>query len=301
MEVAYNQGMRITMKPGIYVVAVSGGVDSVVLLDLLSQEPDMKLTVAHFDHGIRDDSAEDRRFVQDLTQRYGLPFVYDEGHLGPDASEARAREARYKFLRQVRQASSARALVTAHHQDDLVETAILNMLRGTGRRGLTSLQSRGDILRPLLNVPKSDIRAYAQANGLKWREDPSNQDTKYQRNYVRQEIMPRFSPAEREKLVNMLGDMKTTNQQLDSALSDLLNTQGNLIKRQWFNRLPHPVAKEMMAAWLRDNGVRGFDRQTIERLVAAAKTAQSGKLFPVMKGTRLEVSKDNLALVHAER
>jgi tRNA(Ile)-lysidine synthetase-like protein len=301
VEIAYNQGMDIEVKPGKYIVAVSGGVDSVVLLNLLAKLSDLKLTVAHFDHGIREDSALDRQFVQSLADEYDLPFVYIEGELGSNTSEAVAREARYSFLKGAQSATQADAIITAHHQDDLLETAILNMLRGTGRRGLSSLQSRPDIIRPLLGRPKSELEAYARANGLKWREDPSNHDTRYQRNYVRHNIMPRFNLEERDKLVDLLNNIKTTNNQVDSALHGLLNTQGNIIKRQWFNRLPHSVAKEMMAAWLRDNGVRGYDRHTIERLVAAAKTAQSGKLFPVMKGTRLEVGKDSLALRRAER
>lgn len=259
------------------------------------------MTVAHFDHGMRRDSAEDRRFVGGLASKYDLPFVYDEGRLGETASEAQARQARYKFLRTVQQAGEAQALVTAHHQDDLLETAILNMLRGTGRRGLTSLQSREDLVRPMLHLTKNQIKDYAQANNLSWCEDPTNQDISYQRNYVRHQIMPNFSAPDRQKLTDLLGNLQATNKEVDDVLAGLLNSQGNTIKRLWFNRLPHAVAKEMMASWLRDNGVRGFDRQTLERLVAAAKTASAGKLFPVMKGVRLEVGKDTLALRHAER
>jgi tRNA(Ile)-lysidine synthase len=243
----------------------------------------------------------DRLFVEELAAKYSLPFVYGEGELGKRASEAEAREARYTFLRGVQRANNARALITAHHQDDLLETAILNMLRGTGRKGLTSLQSRDDLIRPLLGFPKNSLIGYAHDQGLKWREDSSNLNTRYQRNYIRHKILPRFNPEERQELIDLLGRMQTTNRQVDEALTDLIQAQGNIINRQWFNQLPHSVAREMMASWLRDNGVRGFDRYTIERLVAAAKTAHPGKLFPVMRGTRLEVSKENLALKHVER
>ncbi|HSX46191.1 MAG TPA: tRNA lysidine(34) synthetase TilS [Candidatus Saccharimonadia bacterium] len=289
-------------KPGSYVIAVSGGVDSVVLLDLLRQDPALRLTVAHFDHGIRDDSEDDRRFVQNLTATYRLPFVYKEGRLGGDASEAEAREARYAFLRQAVKASQARAIITAHHQDDLLETAILNMLRGTGRKGLTSLKNRSDIVRPLLKVPKNEILDYARTRGLDWRDDPSNQDTKYLRNHVRHQIMPRFSAADREKLVDLLAGLETTNQELDDMLAAALGTQKpDKIERLWFNQLPHSVAKEMMATWLRENGVRGFDKPMLERLVTAAKTAPAGKRFPILKGVRLEVEGSHLALAGIER
>jgi tRNA(Ile)-lysidine synthetase-like protein len=131
--------MKIQLPKGRYVVAVSGGVDSVVLLDALSKLPNLELVVAHLDHGIREDSIEDRRFVASLAASYGLVFEYGEGRLGSGASEATAREARYNFLRGVKMKHDAKAIITAHHQDDLIETAILNMLRGTGRKGLTSL------------------------------------------------------------------------------------------------------------------------------------------------------------------
>src|SRR4051794_16456164 len=131
--------MKIYVGPGKYVVAVSGGVDSVGLLDLLRMDPGVKLTVSHFDHGIRDDSHLDRAHVQALARRYQLPFVYDKGALGPGASEAEARTARYQFLDNVKTKTGAHAIVTAHHQDDVLETAIINLLRGTGRKGLSSL------------------------------------------------------------------------------------------------------------------------------------------------------------------
>jgi tRNA(Ile)-lysidine synthase TilS/MesJ len=111
--------------------------------------PDFKFIVAHYDHGVRSDSQLDRQLVQGVARQHGLTFVYDEGKLGPGTSEAVARKARYAFLRKVQQTTGARAIITAHHEDDLLETALLNLLRGTGRRGVTSLRSRHDIHRPL--------------------------------------------------------------------------------------------------------------------------------------------------------
>lgn len=295
--------MDITFpKPGAYVVAVSGGVDSIVLLNLLHNKPGLKLTVAHFDHGIRPDSKDDRRFVQQLAERNKIPFVYDEGHLGSGASEAKARAARYAFLRRVQQACEAQALITAHHQDDALETSILNMLRGTGRKGLTSLQSHIDLQRPLLKVPKNTLIDYAKKRELKWHEDSSNGDLSYLRNYVRQEILPRFNRTEKEKLVSIVTNLEVTNTLLDNTLAELLATQAQgKIDRQWFNQLPHVVSKEIMAAWLRENGIRDFDRSALERLVVASKTAAAGKTFPVTAAVKLNVNKDSLALAGAER
>src|ERR1700712_59168 len=101
------------LNPGTYILAVSGGVDSMVLLHVLAQQPGLQLVVAHLDHGIRTDSAQDRQLVQKTARRLDVPFVYHEAKLGSDASEAAARQARYQFLRTAQQAAGARAIVTA--------------------------------------------------------------------------------------------------------------------------------------------------------------------------------------------
>lgn len=285
-------------KPGKYVVAVSGGVDSIALLDILSRQAGLDLVVAHFDHGIRADSAEDRKFVENLAYIKSIYFVYSTGELGADASEAKAREARYKFLRQVVNDQGARAVITAHHQDDVIETAIINILRGSGRKGLTALKSRGDIIRPLLHVSKKELLEYAKDHKLEWRQDPTNSDTTYLRNYVRHKLLPRFSPADRNQLVSMVIDMEVTNREIDGLLERLVTDK---LDRQWFNSLPHGVAREVMAAWLRSAGVRDFDRPALERLVVGAKTAAAGKRIEALKGVKLVVGKDGLALEGLER
>lgn len=293
--------------PGSYVVAVSGGVDSMALLDMLKRQSQgnrsWKLVVAHLDHGIRSDSAQDRRLVQAVARHHGLPFVYHAIKLGPGASEATARAARYDFLRDVRRASGAEAVITAHHQDDALETAIINMLRGSGRKGLTSLGSQADLIRPMLRIPKSDLITYAKDQGLKWREDSTNQDEAYLRNYVRRRLLSRFDDASRAKLWQLINDLAKTNRELDTSLAKQLETQpiAGTLDRQWFNRLPHAVAREVMASWLRAHDMRSFDSKTLERLVVAAKVAAAGKKFPVQAGLSLGVHTGHLALTKPER
>lgn len=282
-------------------VAVSGGVDSMVLLHLLTtnyQLPTTTLLVAHYDHGIREDSALDRKLVQAAAAGYGLQFVYDEGRLGPGASEAAARAARYDFLHKVRQACQATAIVTAHHQDDLLETAIINLIRGTGRRGLSSLRSTDIIKRPLLKVPKAELLAYAEQNNLKWREDPTNQDTRYLRNYVRQLILPKFRPEQRQQLLGIIENITKLNDQIDARLVNHLHQHpaANRLDRKLFVPLSHIEAREVMAAWLRRNGCR-FDKKTIERLVVAAKTYRPGQRADVDLEYQMLADSRGLALV----
>jgi tRNA(Ile)-lysidine synthetase-like protein len=291
--------MKLKLRPGKYVVAVSGGVDSMVLLDLLAGRKGFELIVAHFDHGIRPDSAKDRRLVQATAKKCGLPFVYARGNLGTKASEALAREARYDFLRRVMKDQGAKAIVTAHHQDDMLETAILNLLRGTGRRGLSSLKNRRDAKRPLLEWTKKDIRTYAEDHRLKWHEDSTNADERYLRNYVRRNILSHFGKEGRENLLNRIQQANRLNQEIDEILDEDLKAQPSKeeLNRSWYLLLPYAVASEMMAAWLRKNGILQFDRHLIARLVVAAKTAKPGKLADINASYQLQFSKDGIKLI----
>lgn len=293
-------------KPVSYVVAVSGGVDSVVLLHILVRmaerrqggQPKIRLTVAHYDHGIREDSMEDRRFVEKLAGTYGLVYVFDEGRLGAGVSEAVAREARYAFLGRLKQASGAQYLVTAHHEDDVFETAILNLLRGTGRKGLSSLRSTEEVYRPLLETPKEHVIGYARKHGLEWREDSTNASDDYLRNYIRHNVMPRFDAAARDRLRELIKTARDTNVEIDGLLAEQLHLQpsGNVLDRHWFIMLPHNVAREIVAAWLRRLGVTDFDRQLLERIVVAGKTYAAGKQIDVNGRYIIMVYADRLVL-----
>ncbi len=295
--------MKIELTPGKYVVAVSGGIDSMVLLHVLCSLPGYELTVAHFDHGMRATSAEDRKFVEATAREYGLPFVCEEGRLGQEASEATARKARYDFLHRIRLSSGARAIITAHHHDDVLETAIINLIRGTGRKGLASLRSTEVVKRPLLGVSKQNIEEYASQHKLVWREDETNSDTRYLRNHVRQVIMPRLGITGRQRLGDIIARTEKLNDVLDSLLDEYLNAHiidGNF-DRGGFASLPQAASKEVMAAWLRRNDIRNFDAKTIERLVQAAKIKAAGKQVDISRGFWLIIGKDTLALKHRER
>ncbi|HSX24007.1 MAG TPA: tRNA lysidine(34) synthetase TilS [Candidatus Saccharimonadales bacterium] len=291
--------MRISVGAGTYVVAVSGGVDSMVLLDLLRQRPGMRLIVAHYDHGIRPDSAEDRKLVQKTAQAHELPFVHEAGKLGAGTSEARARKARYAFLERVRSASEARAIITAHHQDDMLETAIFNLLRGSGRRGLVALKSTDDIVRPLLEYDKEQILDYARSHSLQWREDPTNADIKYTRNYIRSRILPKFTPGQRAELLILLERLSAINDELDVHLSGLLHIQPalNEIDRAWFIHLPHDISREVVHEWLRRHKIRDITKKTIERLVVAMKTGRGGQRVDIDDKHVLEIRRDSLTIV----
>lgn len=290
---------QMNITPGKYVVAVSGGVDSVVLLDMLVAHskttvlPNLELIVANFDHGMREDSAEDAKFVCELAKTYGLPFETERVELGADASEAQARDARYDFLKRVQQKHHAMAIITAHHQDDLLETSIINMLRGTGRRGLHSLKSHGELLRPLLHLKKVDIHEYAREHKLQWREDSTNQDTKFLRNKIRAEVVPKGGAEWRQKMLGHIEKASNVGVKLDKEIDALLShaLRGGQIalSRSWFVKLPHAIAGEVIMALLRKLKVADIDQHLVERLTLQIKTARPGK--------KLDIDKDHYVLM----
>lgn len=254
-----------------------------VLLDMVAKlkTDDTKVVVAHFDHGIRENSIADRLHVEMLAKQYGLPFVFARAELGRGASEDEARRARYDFLKKVKAQSQSDRILTAHHLDDVIETAVHNLLRGTGRKGMSSLKSVDGIMRPLLHLPKSQIVKYARDNQLVWREDETNKDVKYRRNYIRHQILPRLrsQPEVLHKLSYLVKRQAELNALIDNELFIILHQQPKLnqLARSVVISLPHQLSAELIAEWLRLNGVRQFDQKLIEKAVMATKTYKSGK------------------------
>lgn len=289
-----NKGMKVQVKPGKYVLAVSGGVDSIALLDLLFKINGIELVVAHFDHGIRKNSEVDRVFVEKLAIKYKLPFYFESGKLGLDASEAAARKARYKFLRNIKKQFNAEAIITAHHQDDVIETAIINLLRGTKAKGLSSLRSNQEITRPLLDMSKQEIIDYAKTHDLQWREDKTNQDQKYLRNYVRHNLAKKMTKPQKQELLSIIKSTSYITDETTRIIKNIL-PKNNQAKRADFIKLPHSVAAEFIAGWLKTEGLT-VDKKTIERLVVALKSAKSGAKLDINKNCQFVLSKGTIIL-----
>ena len=292
-------------------MAVSGGVDSMVLLDLLakqakSQKPKAKsdlqpsalsleLIVAHFDHGIRADSCLDAELVRKTAKEYSLKFETKKGRLSANASENTARQSRYTFLESIRREHKARAIITAHHQDDLIETAFLNLLRGTKHRGLSSISTNQKVLRPLLPYSKREIINYAKKHNLTWHEDMTNEETKYLRNYLRIKILPKLTSIQRGQLVKNIDNVAKLTKSIDSEIATISQSlfDRRTINRQRFTMLPIEVANELMAVWLRREGLRQTDKKLVNRLVNFVKTGQPGLSSPVRGKLHLKLDKQS--------
>ncbi len=195
--------------------AVSGGSDSVVMLDILkylSLQYGFKLSIIHYNHSLRGKASdEDEKFVARLATKYGLSFFSQKGFVKLYAEahscgiEEAARVMRYRFFEKICRSKNASILATAHNADDNAETFLLNLMRGSGLTGLSGIpESRAFakktvIIRPLLKAKKQEIVDYAKLNNLEWREDRSNTSLIYKRNKVRHELIPllkeSYSPA----------------------------------------------------------------------------------------------------------
>jgi len=277
--------MKISVPVGTYIIAVSGGVDSMVLLDTLKDNPKLRLIVAHFDHGIREDSKKDRDLVATAAKEYGLKYEEECGLLGSLASEEKAREARYNFLKKVKNKYKADSIITAHHQDDLIETAFINLLRGTGSRGLVSMQSNPDILRPLLKVSKAELIDYAVQNKLIWREDSTNTDEKYLRNYIRKNVTLLLSSNQKHNIVQnieKIAKISPEKEQLIATISQKI-VKDDEITRSKYMILPPEIRSELIMYWLRSFGIKDYDKKTVASTDIYLKTGRAGARFPIKK------------------
>lgn len=262
------------MKP-LYVVAVSGGVDSIVLLDQLVQAGEAELIVAHVDHGIRHESWEDAEFVRQRAEAYELAYESIELNLDSKASEEQAREGRWKFLRELKEKHGADKIVTAHHADDVVETMIINMQRGTGWRGIASLRETDEIERPLLRQRKKEIIEYAQEHKLDWCEDMTNQDTRYLRNRIRRMIIPQISDQQFDAFMDLHMRQCAVREKIEREVSEL----SPALRRYDYSMWPDDVAREMLRAL-----VGSLTRREFDQALLFIRTARPHKQLPLSNG-----------------
>ncbi len=205
-------------------VGVSGGADSVALLTILhelaaSDGRDWRLAVAHLNHGLRDNAAADEQFVRELAEKLALPCYVEHRDIAGEAKssgktiEEAGRDARLDFFARAADQNGYTCVALGHHADDNIETVLHRIFRGTHLRGLGGIAASRqldlgvELVRPLLQCRRSEIEQFCKARGLEWREDETNTDVKYSRNFIRHELLPLL----REKL----------NPRVDEAISRL--------------------------------------------------------------------------------
>ena len=229
----FPQGARV-------LCAVSGGLDSMCLLDFMVRQEEFSVIAAHFNHRLRGENADrDERFVRDVCAARGIPFVSGDGDTRALAEregltvEEAARRLRYAFLEQMARSYRCGAILTAHHADDNAETMLLNLVRGTGSAGLAGIPpARGNVCRPFLQITRAELQEYAAAHDIPHVEDETNTDPDAAaRNLLRQSVIPvlrQLNPRFAENMARTASILQAENEALEALAKDLADQAGEL-------------------------------------------------------------------------
>jgi tRNA(Ile)-lysidine synthase len=286
-------------------VAVSGGIDSMVLLHLFVSTG-FKVTAVHMNFGLRgEESEEDQSFVKARCAHLGVGFLSKVVTTKNYATERgvsvqmAARELRYEWFAELMRANKGSVVATAHHVNDSGETMLLNLIRGTGIDGLTGIPTRNDgIIRPLGFATRKQIDHYAAEHAITWREDESNLDDHYQRNFIRHRVMgllKQINPSIEDTLSRNSSRLGGERELMERSLAEL---EKNLVLDKKNNiRIP----KKALDGFIHKSGVLlrliepfGFNFSTAESIVAAM-SGQPGKIFLSDTHT-LDVDREDLII-----
>ena len=258
-----------------------------VLLDLIVRQRRYEVAVAHVDHGIRQESSDDEEFVEAQARRYGVPYVSKRFELGEQASEDLARLSRYDFLLDEAHKRDS-VLATGHHRDDLIGSVAINLIRGTGWRGL-AVMNRPGIIRPLLSMTKQQIYQYAVNHRLEWVEDASNQTDRYLRNRLRANVL--LLPTETQGSISSLRNRQVQLvEQIAFELEELSSASSG--SRHYFTMIETRLAQELLRYQIDKQCNRLLQPEQISRAVVAIKTAKPGTNHDVGDGVWLKFSCD---------
>jgi len=298
------------------VAAFSGGPDSVYLLEKLIELRKInkfKIIVAHFNHKLRGkDSEKDEKFAKKTAEKHKLTYEsagYDIKKFAKTNKlnlEDACRQKRYEFLEKIRNKHKAKAVLTAHHLDDNIETFFINLLRGSGIQGLRSMQIKnGNILRPLLFISKKEILDYLKKKKFNYRIDKTNFEKAFLRNKIRLELIPVINdiqPKFRKTFLHTWKNINELNEFLDIEAESWLqkNYRGILeFSRNEFTNLHSALQKKIIQKLFEKvhGSVIGLSKEQIERLINHIRTLQTGKQAPFGKGYALILKKTTFQIV----
>jgi len=306
---------RLDLRGHTVVVAASGGLDSTVLAHALAEsagQGGFRVALAHVHHGLRGDEADaDQAAVEGLAERLGIPCGVEriapqalrEGVSSrdrPTVQEA-ARWLRYEALGRLAARWGAERIATAHHADDQAETVLLRLLRGSGPDGLGGIPERsrdGRIVRPLLGLPRSALRAYAERAGLAWREDGSNASPRYARNRLRHTWIPGLAADFNPRLLRALADLAEAQRRdsewirgcVEREVRARFAEEGSWLRidtKDWPS-LPEALSRRLIREALVRAGVgRHVERIHLERVAAFLAQPRAGRRIDLPGGIEL--------------
>lgn len=268
-------------------VAVSGGVDSMVLLHVL-RSLGHECSVVHVDHGLRGaESDGDRHLVEEHCHALGIRIhveqVNVEGHaaLKHLSTQMAARELRYEVFARALGGDGPKKLAMAHHADDALETLLMNLMRGTGIAGWATIPPiSGPFIRPLIGIGRNEVMAYAREHGVAYREDSSNADTHYLRNRVRHELLPMIDalrPGAHQVMLREVEQLRSMTGVVDRTFQALRGSVDAGAHSVPFKAIEASGAPVLFLQWLLTG--KGFHPQVIDAMYGSAKAGRTGSRF----------------------
>ncbi len=314
--VAYARAHALFEPPGLALLAVSGGPDSIALLDLFAAEDGvgdqlgLGIAVAHVDHGIHDQSGLVAARVRDVAGKYAVPFYARSLNLGAGGTETEARARRYEALREIQAEVGAPFLVTAHHRDDQVETVLYRVLRGSAPAGLSGMPVRGrdGLVRPLLRCERAELLSWAESRVEWYHEDPANDDLKHDRSWLRRELIPMLRQRFPDVDTRVLGvgrwaarERRAWNEMLTEIPGLRFEHAGDRValSRDAVAALPRALAAAVLRAAARHVGVVLGPRRA-DRLREFLVASGSGRTFVVATGWEARTTFDQLVIARGE-
>lgn len=285
-------------------VAVSGGVDSMVLLDICKNIKDVKLYALHYNHKWRKESFLDYKLLKKYCSKNKIELIYKENTSGIIKDEEAAREQRYEFFKEAATENKIDFILTAHHKNDIVETILFRLARGTGPKGLMPIKesfpltNKTTIIRPLLDIDKKRIYSYAHKYKIPFLEDKTNDDLNYKRNLIRKKIVPALNLVNVNAQKNILNSSDLIYSQsivLDKYFSDLfkkLSLDSNSIKRVKFLKLD-TATKKCFLYWLLSRFKLKGNLSKLESLIRSISKMESTTLS---KEYELKITKEKIYL-----
>lgn len=295
-------------------VAVSGGADSVVLLHLLSalrERFPCELTVLHANHGLRGQESDgDEAFVRALAEELGIPCLSELVALEPGNLEQSARDARRAFFRK----SGLDRIALGHTRSDQAETVLYRFLRGSGSAGLAAMRpvSEDWLIRPLLDASREEVREWARDQGITWREDSTNADSRFARNFLRNEAMPALAQNFNTKLEAVLAGTAALAQAEEDYWSEFVSQiycehvsrsdLGSFLHISQLNSLPLAVRRRLIRRAVEEirGNLRGIDLQHIESILRLFESTE-GHDRVIIPGLDALRSYGTLLLAHPGR
>jgi tRNA(Ile)-lysidine synthase len=298
----------LRLEPGNWLVAVSGGLDSVALLQLIAEfGPGHGIVpiVGHVDHGIHRDSPAVAELTRRHAERLGLEYRSESLRLDPDSTETAARRGRYQALRNMARSVSARGILTAHHADDQVETVLMRALRGSGPAGLAGMMPARtvDVVRPVLQFTSSSLASVVEEMDLEYWDDPANENPAHLRSWIRLDLIPRLRhrlPDVDERLLDVAAQARDHRSAWDQLLNSLPGLDLNESYPASMAAFPwladdSPLARQLLATFGRRIGAR-LSQRAVRRALALVRAGASGRRAEMGHGWEAEFSFGRLVL-----